>query len=58
MMLRHSLALEAEAGRLETAVEAALARGLRSADIARPGADTVTTQAMGDGVLAALEAAG
>ncbi len=57
-MLRHSLALEAEAGRLEAAVEAALARGLRTADIARPGEHNVTTQAMGDGVLEALEAAG
>ena len=57
MMLRHSLALEAEAGRLEGAVEAALARGLRTADIARPGAATITTQAMGDGVLLELEAA-
>ena len=57
MMLRHSLDLEAEAVLLEAAVEAALGSGLRSADIARPGADTVGTQAMGDGVLAALEAA-
>jgi 3-isopropylmalate dehydrogenase len=58
MLLRHSLNLEAEAALLEGAVEAALARGLRTADIASPGAATVTTQAMGDGVLAALEATG
>ncbi len=58
MMLRHSLALEAEAILLEAAVEAALARGLRTADIASAGAPTVGTEAMGDGVLAALEAAG
>jgi 3-isopropylmalate dehydrogenase len=61
MMLRHSLSLGAEADLLEAAVEATLARGLRSADIARPeaapGASPVTTDAMGDGVLAALDAA-
>ncbi len=57
MMLRHSLSLEAEADLLEAAVEAALASGLRTADIAAPGTPSVTTQAMGDGVLAALEAA-
>jgi 3-isopropylmalate dehydrogenase len=48
MLLRHSLNLEAEATLLEGAVEAALASGLRSADIAPPGAPVVTTQAMGD----------
>ena len=57
MMLRHSLSLEAEAKLLERAVEAALADGLRSADIAAPGTPAVTTEAMGDGVLAALETA-
>ncbi len=58
MMLRHSLSLEAEAVLLEAAVETALASGLRTADIASPGAATVGTEAMDDGVLAALEAAG
>ena len=57
LMLRHSLSLEAEAELLERAVEAALASGLRTADIARPGAPSVTTEAMGEGVIAALEAA-
>jgi 3-isopropylmalate dehydrogenase len=61
MMLRHSLNREAEAALLEGAVEAALGSGLRTADIAPtgapPGAPTVGTQTMGDGVLAALEAA-
>ncbi len=56
MMLRHSLSLDDEAKLLETAVETALASGLRTADIASPGAATVGTQAMGDGVIAALEA--
>ncbi len=58
MMLRHSLALEVEAILLEGAVEAALTRGLRTADIASAGAPTVGTETMGDGVLEALEAAG
>jgi 3-isopropylmalate dehydrogenase len=57
MMLRHSLGLGAEAELLERAVEAALADGLRTADIAAPGTPAVTTEAMGDGVIAALEAA-
>ncbi len=57
MMLRHSLNREAEAALLEGAVEAALGNGLRTADIAPAGAPTVGTQTMGDGVLAALEAA-
>ncbi len=56
MMLRHSLDRGADAGLLEAAVEAALAGGLRTADIAAPGAPSVTTGAMGDAVLAALEA--
>ena len=45
----------------DAAVEAVLGSGLRTADIApagaAPGAPNVTTQAMGDGVVAALEAA-
>ncbi len=58
MMLRHSLSLEDEAVLLEGAVEATLASDLRTADIASAGAATVGTEAMADGVLAALEAAG
>ncbi len=54
MMLRHSLSLEDDAKRLEAAVEAALASGLRTADLASAGAATVGTEAMADGVLAAL----
>jgi 3-isopropylmalate dehydrogenase len=50
MMLRYSLGLAAEADRIEAAVSAALAGGARSADLG----GTMTTQAMGDAVLAAL----
>ena len=46
----------AEANLLEGAVEATLAEGLRTADIAPQGTSAVTTEAMGDGVIAALEA--
>ncbi len=56
LMLRHSLGLGAEADWLDRAVAAALADGLRPADIAAPGAPAVTTEAMGEGVIAALEA--
>ncbi len=55
MMLRHSLDRGEDAAMLDAAVEAALTSGLRTADIASADAPTVTTQAMGDGVLAALE---
>ena len=50
MMLRHSLAMPAEADRIEAAVAAALAAGHRTADLG----GSVTTQAMADAVVAAL----
>lgn len=54
MMLRLSFHLEAEAAAVEAAVRAALARGLRTADIAGAGGTLVTTQAMGETIEAAL----
>ncbi len=54
MMLRYSLGREQEAARVEQAVRAVLARGLRTADIAEPGAPRVGTREMGDAVVAAL----
>src|SRR3954468_7040242 len=56
MMLRHSLDLEREPARVEAAVKKALARGLRTADIHRPGTTRVGTREMGDAVVAALVA--
>ena len=53
MLLRHSLRLETEADAVERAVEAALADGLRTADIAGSQAHVSTTQ-MADGILAHL----
>ncbi|GAB4570433.1 MAG: 3-isopropylmalate dehydrogenase [Anaerolineae bacterium] len=50
MLLRHSLGLEREAVVIEQAVEAALAAGYRTADIAEPGQATVGTREMGDKV--------
>ena len=56
MALRYSLGRADVAGRIEDAVAAALADGARTADIARPGAGTISTTEMTDAVLAALAA--
>jgi 3-isopropylmalate dehydrogenase len=54
MLLRHSAGRGEDAARIERAVRAVLARGLRTADIHRPGCEKVGTAAMGSAVLAAL----
>ncbi len=54
MMLRYSLDLGADADLVETAVENVLDAGMRTADIAAPGSETVSTAAMGEAVLAEL----
>jgi len=54
LMLRHSFGLEAEAARIEAAVEHAVAGGARTADIAAPGMTPMSTRQMGDAVLAEL----
>ncbi len=51
MLLRHSLADEASAQRIEKAVAAALAKGARTADLG----GTLSTAAMGDAVLLELQ---
>jgi 3-isopropylmalate dehydrogenase len=57
MALRYSFDAGAEADRLEAAVERVLADGLRTADILGPaGGEAVSTRAMGDAILAALDA--
>ncbi|MEL0623765.1 3-isopropylmalate dehydrogenase [Marinomonas arenicola] len=56
MMLRYSLDAKEAADAIEAAVSRVLDQGLRTADIASQDCETVTTQAMGDAVLAALEA--
>jgi 3-isopropylmalate dehydrogenase len=55
MMLRMTLNRPDEADLLEKAVDTALAAGGRTADIAEPGATTLSTAQMGDAVLNALE---
>jgi 3-isopropylmalate dehydrogenase len=56
MLLRSSLSLTREAAAVERAVEAVLAAGHRTADLAEAGQPAVSTQLMGDLVVAALEA--
>ena len=53
-MLRHAFGLGKEADAIERAVEAVLARGLRTADIADQGRAPVSTSAMGDAVAEAV----
>lgn len=54
MLLRWSAGRPKDADALEAAVEAALAKGARSGDIAAPGEAVIGTSAMGDAVLAEL----
>jgi len=54
MMFRHTFARQDVAQRIETAVRAALRRGLRTADIAAASETPIGTRAMGDAVVAAL----
>lgn len=54
MLLRHSLQLEQEAAAIESAVDAMLTAGSRSADIARKGDTVLTTTQMTDEVIARL----
>ena len=57
MALRYSFDEGKEADRLEAAVENVLADGYRTADLlGEEGVDPVTTQEMGDAILAALNA--
>jgi len=58
MMLRYSFDMSAEADRLDQAVEAVLAKGLRTADIMTEGCTAISTQQMGEAVIAEMEALG
>ncbi|MCM2296290.1 3-isopropylmalate dehydrogenase [Rhodoferax sp.] len=55
MMLRFSLDQAEAAGRIEAAVKAVLAQGLRTADIFSAGSTRVSTREMGDAVVRALQ---
>jgi 3-isopropylmalate dehydrogenase len=54
LLLRHSLRLEREAAAVEAAVAAVIAGGLRTPDIASPGAQAASTRACGDAIVAHL----
>jgi 3-isopropylmalate dehydrogenase len=56
LLLRHSLALEEEARAVEKAVFDVLESGVRTPDIAAPGARAVSTSEMGEAVVARLNA--
>jgi 3-isopropylmalate dehydrogenase len=55
MALRYSFGMTKEADLIEKAIAAALDKGLRTADIASPGATTVGTAAMGAAIIAEIE---
>ena len=54
MMLRYSFDLEAEAALIEAAINKVLAGGLRTTDIMQPGKARVSTQVMGEAIVAEL----
>jgi 3-isopropylmalate dehydrogenase len=55
MALRYSFGMLKEADMIEAAIAAALDKGLRTADIAAPGTQTIGTAAMGDAIIAEME---
>src|SRR5712691_2068972 len=55
MALRYSLNMAKEADQIDQAIAAALAQGLRTADIKSEGATVVTTGQMGDAVIGEME---
>ena len=55
MCLRYSFGLGEAADRLEGAITEVLASGVRTKDIAAPGANAVSTSDMGDAIVGALE---
>jgi 3-isopropylmalate dehydrogenase len=58
MMFRYTFGKAEVAGRIEKAVRAALASGLRTGDIAGEGTTAATTAQMGEAVVQALGKAG
>ncbi len=58
MALRYSFNLGTQAGMIDKAIAAALAKGIRTGDIAAPGMKPVTTEEMGSAIIAELEALG
>jgi 3-isopropylmalate dehydrogenase len=58
MALRYSFGLGEVADRLDAAIAAVLASGLRTADIRSEGSRVVSTREMGDAIVAAFERGG
>jgi 3-isopropylmalate dehydrogenase len=58
MALKYSFGLSDWAQRIEAAIAAVLAKGLRTADIAADGGEPVGTRAMGGAILAELQSRG
>jgi 3-isopropylmalate dehydrogenase len=54
LMLRHVYAMEDEPAAIEVAVEQVLADGLRTADLALEGEETVGTEEVGSAIAAAI----
>ena len=57
LMLRHTFHMDEAARRVEHAYEAALSDGIRTGDLAEPGAKKASTMEFTDAVLERLEAA-
>jgi 3-isopropylmalate dehydrogenase len=54
MALRYSFNMGKEADRIEAAIAAALAKGLRTADIKSDGATVISTSEMGEAIISEL----
>jgi 3-isopropylmalate dehydrogenase len=55
MALRYSFSMSKEADLIDAAIAAALAKGLRTADIKSEGAEVVSTSEMGEAIIGELE---
>jgi 3-isopropylmalate dehydrogenase len=55
MALRYSFNMDKEADLIDAAIAAALAKGLRTADIESEGAKVVSTSAMGEAIVGELQ---
>jgi 3-isopropylmalate dehydrogenase len=55
MALRYSFDMGKEADLIDQAIAAALAKGLRTADIKSAGGETVSTTQMGDAIVGEIE---
>ncbi|MCC5814040.1 MAG: 3-isopropylmalate dehydrogenase, partial [Leptospira sp.] len=54
LMLRYSFDMENEATKIEEAIRTVLKKGLRTGDIAEPGAQVIGTEEMGKAIVQSL----